>query len=298
MGVAELTKRLGEAKPDMTRFLVPESFTPFYFTPIYHEFTRAEKLRYNQLFGLVYNEQFVFYESTLSRYLLTPVLENNRYASLHGIIREFRADEMQHAELFSTLNRCIDPILYANSNLNFIQLPAAVHAMWRFFAGRPEWFPFILWLIAVLEERAAYLSRGIIKERDRLEPLMVEVYQAHLADESNHFDYDEALLDRFWYDNRSWVRSVNAWIFQHVFTEYFTTPKRTALRVVDKWLEAFPHWCSRRQELHDALCKLDDDSDYIKSLYGPDVIPNARSQLAAQPEFQRRQSLLCLLGIC
>ena len=55
---------------DFPRLFMPEMLTPLYHTPAYRSLSERQRLRYNQLNALYFNEQIVFFEKALTRNVL------------------------------------------------------------------------------------------------------------------------------------------------------------------------------------------------------------------------------------
>ena len=66
---------------DFSKYFIPEELTPLYFTPSYGKLTETQRLRYNQLTGLYFNEQIMFLERLLAQniiyfYLSEPISDD------------------------------------------------------------------------------------------------------------------------------------------------------------------------------------------------------------------------------
>ena len=65
---------LEDSPVDSGRLFIPEELTPLFHTPSYGELTAAQRLRYNQLHALYFNEQIMFFERALCCRILESLL--------------------------------------------------------------------------------------------------------------------------------------------------------------------------------------------------------------------------------
>src|SRR4051794_31709856 len=63
-------EQLGAARIDFSLRFMPEELTPLSFTPVYKCLNELQRLRYNQLSALYFNEQTMFFEKALARNVL------------------------------------------------------------------------------------------------------------------------------------------------------------------------------------------------------------------------------------
>jgi hypothetical protein len=270
---------------DFSRWFMPEELTPFYFTPAYATLTDPQRLRYNQLNALYFNEQTMFFEKTLARNVLGYFLAQPLPRELKAGLQQFLAEEEQHTAMFRQLNQQCSPEIYAQQDFYFIQVPPVAAKILDVISKRPQWFPFLLWLMHLQEERALYFGRTFLKSADSLEPHFVAVQRKHLADEIGHVRWDEALLDWVWPKINSPLRRFNVQVFSWMISEYFTTPKRTALRIIAALVKEFPSLQLQHLEFCRQLRALGNDPAYRHSLYCPENVPMTFKRFDAWPEF-------------
>jgi hypothetical protein len=270
---------------DFSRRFMPEELTTFYFAPAYATLTEAQRLRYNQLNALYFNEQTMFFEKTLARNVLGYFLARQLPEDLKAGLQQFLTEEEQHTAMFQRLNRQCAPEIYAQQDFYFIQVPPVAAKILDAISKRPHWFPFLLWLMHLQEERAMFFGRTFLKLADSLEPHFVAVQRKHLADEIGHVRWDEALLDWVWPKTSSTLRRFNVQIFAWMIKEYFTTPKRTAMRIMAALIKEFPSLQSQYPEFCRQLRALGNDPAYRHSLYCPQNVPMTFKRFDAHPEF-------------
>jgi hypothetical protein len=271
---------------DHSRFFMPEELSAFYFTPAYATLTEAQRLRYNQLNALYFNEQIMFFEKSLARNVLGYFMQQPLPADLKSGLQQFLKEEEQHTAMFQALNRQCAPEIYVHHEFHFIQVPPLAAKMLDALSKRPNWFPFLLWLMHLQEERALFFGRAFLKATDALEPHFVAVHRKHLADEAGHVRWDEELLDWVWPQTGLWLRRLNARMLGWMISEYFSTPKRTALRIVAALVKDFPSLQSQYPEFCRQLRALGTDSAFRCSLYCPENVPLTFQRFDAWPEFK------------
>src|SRR5580658_619 len=105
---------------DFSRRFMPEELTTLYFTSAYATLTEAQRLRYNQLNALYFNEQTMFFEKTLARNVLGYFLAGLLSEELKAGLAQFLAEEEQHSAMFARLNRQCAPEVYAKADFYFI----------------------------------------------------------------------------------------------------------------------------------------------------------------------------------
>ncbi|MCC5850096.1 MAG: diiron oxygenase [Verrucomicrobia bacterium] len=264
---------------------LPERFTPLAHTSLYEKLSPEQRLRYNQLTGMLFNEQFMFFESLLGECLLLPVIARADDPELREGLRHFMEEEKRHSEVFAELNRRCAPDLYRDSRFHFLHMPPAWMRAMRWTASRANRFPFLLWLITIQEERAVAYARGFEAEEGGLEPHFADIQRKHLADEMSHVEYDDLLVERYWDSARPAVRRVNARLLSWTLFEFFCAPRRSGVKVVDHLIRAHGDLLPLRPEILASFRSLDRSPEYVRSMYGPDVIPETLEKMRAYPEF-------------
>jgi len=271
---------------DFSRYFMPEPLTPLYCTPAYATLTAPQRLRYNQLNALYFNEQTMFFEKALAGNILGHYLEQPLPAGLKSGLRQFWAEEVQHSAMFLALNRKCAPEIYSQQDFYFIRIPPVAARVLDVLSKRPQWFPFWLWLMHLQEERALSFGREFLKAADSLEPHFVAVQRKHLADEAGHVRWDDELLEWAWPKAGPWLRRWNARLLSWMVGEYFATPKRSALRVVAALVREFPALQPQYPEFCRQLRALETNPGYRGSLYCRENVPLTFKRFDAWPEFQ------------
>ncbi|HWB61827.1 MAG TPA: diiron oxygenase [Chthoniobacteraceae bacterium] len=278
---------------DFSRPFMPEELTPFFFTKAYATLTEPQRTRYNQINALYFNEQTMFFEVSLAHTVLGYFLaQPDLPGDLKAGVRQFLAEEEEHSGMFRQLNRRCAPQWYAERDFHFIRVPPLGKAVLGAMSKRPHRFPFLLWLMHLHEERALFFGKAFLKYQDSLEPHFVAAQRKHLADEIGHVRWDEALLDWLWPRTGALGRRINIAIFSWMMREYFTVPKRTALRVVATLVEEFPELRPRHPEFRRQLRALGEDMEYRRSLYCAENVPLTFRRFDVCPEFHAMTAAL------
>lgn len=271
---------------DFSRPFMPDELLPLGFTPSYETLSDAQRLRYNQINALYLNEQTMFFEQSLAQNVLGYFLARSFPVELQAGLRQFLEEEEAHTEMFRQLNRLCAPEYYAARDFHFIQTPPLAAKLLAAVSKRPEQFPFLLWLMHLQEERASYFGKLFLKQADGLEPHFVETQRKHLADEIGHVRWDVMLLDQVWAKTSPWLRRLNVRLFAWLMGEYFTTPKRTALRIISAWVAEFPELRGQQDEFCRQLRALENHVAFRHSLYCPENVPGTFRLFDAWPEFE------------
>lgn len=271
---------------DFSRLFMPETLTPFYHAPGYRLLSEHQRLRYNQLHAMYFNEQTMFFEKALARNVLGYFLAQPLPAELKTGLRQFMLEEEQHTEMFRRLNRDCAPQIYSQQDFYFIRVPAPAALALDFISKRPQRFPFLLWLMHLQEERALFFGQTFLKFADILESHFVATQRQHVADEVGHIRWDETLLDWVWPNSGILGRKVNSRILAWMIEEYFSTPKRAAVRVLAELVNEFPELQPQYVGFCRQLVELGRDPQYRKSLYCEENVPNTFKRFDAWPEFQ------------
>jgi P-aminobenzoate N-oxygenase AurF len=277
---------------DFSRPFMPENLTSFYFTPAYATVAPAQRLCYNQLNALYFNEQTMFFEKSLARNVLGYFLAQPVPGELKSGLQQFLAEEEEHTAMFRRLNQLCAPEIYGQQDFHFIHLPLAAAGVLDSLSRRPQWFPFFLWLMHLQEERAMFFGRTFLKSAETLEPHFVAVQRKHLADEIGHVRWDEALLGWVWPQTNRLLRRLNLRIFAWMVHEYFTTPKRSALRVLSALIREFPELQPQYPEFRHQLLALGNNPAYRQSLYSVENVPLTFKRFDAYPEFRSLMKIM------
>jgi hypothetical protein len=269
---------------DFSRLFMPEMLTPLFHAPAYRTLTEQQRLRYNQLNALYFNEQIMFFEKALARNVLGYFQRSTLPDDLKSGLRQFALEEEQHSAMFLELNRRCSKF-YQQRDFHFIRIPKAGAKILEFMSNHPDWFPLLLWLMHLQEERSLFFGRVFLRFQDDLEPSFVAVQRQHLADEVGHVRCDEQLLAEIWPKTTYLLRRVNVRMLVWMIDEYFSVPKRSSVRVVHELIKEFEDLRPRANEICRQLHALGSNAEYRRLLYSVDTVPNSLAKFEAWPEF-------------
>jgi hypothetical protein len=286
MSTIAMVSVLDKTSVDSGKRFLPEEFSPLYYTPCYLVLTDEQRLRYNQLQALYFNEQIIFFETAIGRRVLEALLLDSSMPHLAKGLRQFLEEEQQHTEMFHRLNQHCAPQFYEAGHFYFIQPPSAWMAVLSWATRRPRLFPMFLWLMLLQEERSLFYSRRVIAQREDLELHFVSTHRRHLTDEVGHVRCDEQLIEAFWQCRNPFLRKINAKLFAWMLHEFFGAPKRGQLRVVHELVREFPALRELQPEMHRQLLALSEDGRYQMALYSRQIAPRAFARFDESPEFQ------------
>ena len=284
---------------DWSRPFICPTLLPLAGTASFAGLSDAQRLYYNQLVGLMCNEVVVFFEQQFAARALPAILADHTLpAELAGGLRQFLADEHEHTAKFRALNRLAAPHWYGEAEFHILRLPKAFGRGVGFFADRPKTFPFILWVMLLMEERSLLIGRRYERlDEEEIEPSFAAVYRAHLRDEAHHVALDRRLIGRFYGGRPAWRRHLNARLLEALIVGLFLKPRRANVRLVDLLIERFPDLSPRRPVLVAATKTLDADPAYRRSMYSAEATPIAGAMFEQMPELRRLKRRLFGVGV-
>lgn len=266
---------------------VPEQLTPLYYTEIYsRSLAERHRIRYNQLFALYLNELAVLFETRLTRAYASLLSQSFISVSLKEQIRQYLADEDRHWRMFNNLNRQAAPELYEHRIFCFVQLSRAASLGINFFNHFSSVLPLNLILIYMGEERTLYYVDCFEKNSEQLDSRFESVHKIHLEDEVRHLDLDQQVLTLVWERLSPQLRRVNAKLVQYCLREFFTLPKRSGIKIVERLMLEFPELEPMRVELINEMFESARSSSFSRTLFDNSVIPNTIAFFARYQEFR------------
>jgi hypothetical protein len=274
------------------RPFLPDALTPLFHTPSHAALTAEQRLRYNQLHGLYVNEQILFFEESLAEPVLGGLLRLPLPDGVDRALHRFRDDEAAHSLMFRELNRQLAPELYARSDFRFIPASRGARRVLGAIGRHPRWFPLLLWLMLMLEERSLHYGREIVRAAATLEPRVVETQTRHLRDEAHHVRWDQEVLDWLWPRTERPLRRLNAALFTWLVGEFFSVPRRGAVAVIDELARQCPELEARRPGLAGEVRALAGRPVFHASLYSRGIAPQTFRRFDRWPEFARVGSVL------
>lgn len=274
---------------DLGRPFVPEAFTQLYHTPAYAALNDAQRLRYNQLYGLRTNELFMLFEDGFTRRVITRLRHEMSVPEplLGERLQQMLDEEADHHRMFLSFNRAVLPGPYRDQR-GYFALPSRSEAMLlALLTRRPSRWPFMLWLVLLLEEFSTAFSRTLVAARREhdLAADFVRLHRLHLRDEARHVRLDALLLERLLTPLSATRLRVNGWLFRRLLQE-LVAPKRSGLRVLQALVKDFPSLAPRLPQMLAEVRALGRDPGLCNILSNPLALPLADALQRRYPAFR------------
>lgn len=273
-----------KAPIDSSRPFVCDSLTPLYYTSLFGELSAAQRLRYNQLSAISFNELIVFFEHSFDVALEALLTDRSlKDDELRGRIGMFLDDERRHVVMWRQLSRATAD---AGGGGGIVRIRRPMSRALRLLASRPRKFPVVVLVMLTLEEHSIDISRRCGRTgRDALEPHYAAAYRAHLADEVHHVRIDRKLLDLLIEPLPPWLRAINAAVYRRFIRTMWLRPTAAGRRVVEALVRDFPQLRPIRPRLLGALATLDQNSDFRQMMFSPQTFPLTFSLIRRYKDF-------------
>jgi hypothetical protein len=285
MITARFNPSVFSTSPEWTMPFIPEQLTPLRLTPSWRQLSPEEQLRYNQLQGLYFHEQIIYFEQAIIIPLLRAVGPLVIAPSLRASLIKFEEEENRHSSAFHALLKLLRPEWYRDSWQHFVKVGPVAETILSSLLRHPRQFPFLLWLVQLLEERTMFASRLYLAEADTFPSAIVCAQRRHLADEADHVQWDIALIHQLWPSTPSWLRRLNVRLLDWMVGEFIAVPRRAALRVIDALADDIPHLSVPPATLKAQLRALAANPDFRAAVFGRDAVPRTFKQAASSPDF-------------
>ncbi len=209
---------------DKSKPFVHEHFTLLYYTPYYEKLSYEQKLKYNQLCGVMINELFMFLEESLINKSLIKLKHHPDIVDITDLsdcITGMIKEEEKHHKLFKKLNRICFPEIYQNSVYNFILLKPWEKKLFNASLNYPATMSFFIWLILTLEEFSLTFSTALLKNKNtenlgELDHYFTHIHALHLRDEINHTYLDMHLINACFVASNPILKKVNTILFKNI----------------------------------------------------------------------------------
>jgi hypothetical protein len=275
--------RLDYGPIDMSRPFIPEHYTQLYYTPIYRDLCRQERLRYNQLFGIRVNEYIMMLEADLVARLLRPLRRHPNVREdkdLLTAIEVMIGEEEEHYREFLRLNRlCLPGELEGGRERLFATTPLPMRLMLWLVGLSARHLTFPLWYLMAMEESSMALARDMLRrpETETLGPLeenFVAFHREHMKDELRHVHLDGHLIEASILKERATVQSFNARLFKSALGA-ITRPERSGsgVKVIRRLVAEMPELKRKEAAMVRAVLSLSDNEAYQESLFNREAMP-------------------------
>ena len=273
-----------EAPIDLARPFVCDSLTPLYYTPLFGELSAAQRVRYNQLSAISFNELIVFFEHSFDVALEALLADRSlKDDELRGRIGMFLDDERRHVLMWRRLSRATAD---AGGGGGIVRIRRPMSGPLRLLASRPRKFPAVVLVMLTLEEHSIDISRRCGRTGpDALEPHYAAAYRAHLTDEVQHVRVDRELLDVLIEGLPPWRRAVNAALYRRFIRTMWLRPTAAGGRVVEALVREHPQLRPIRPRLLRALATLHRNGEFRQMMFSPQAFPLTFSLIRRYGQF-------------
>lgn len=286
---------------DRNRLFICPQLTPLYYTPSYAWLSPQQRLRYNQLTAMQFNEQIIVFERAFS-----PGLERIRDRLIDSdpimatCLDRFIADERRHIEYWRALNQWCEPDWYCDQDYAITGIkPRTTRWLARLSRTAPNW-PAVIWFILAMEERGLHAARLTRGRGETIDPIFREAYRHHSVDEVRHVEMDRHLIERLFAPLPPARRRLNA-ILTARLLQAVLVPKRMAVRVLAALVREFPDLAPWQARIRHELYALRDDPHYVAMMYSrtmtpllfhlADQYPEMRSAMQTLPSYQPPEAM-------
>jgi hypothetical protein len=271
-------------------WFMPPELTPLFHTAVFAELSEEARLTYNHLHGLYFHEQIIFFEQTIICPALAAVRKSCPDAGLCASIDEFISEENRHSVRFHVLLQQTARDMYVESPRYFIRNSRSEQAGLNWAVTHPRLFPMFLWLILILEERAMHCSRVFLTHEQDLAAPFFQVQRQHLADEVDHVQWDELVIETIWPSVPQGLRRLNVRAMDWMLREFIVAPKRAAVRVLDALVGQHPDLQPLLPRLKTELRDLGQTKAFQQSIFCAPVAPRSERLMTPYPEFDSFRS--------
>ncbi|MEN8180080.1 MAG: diiron oxygenase [Pseudomonadota bacterium] len=270
--------------------LVPEEFTHLYHTSCYSLLSEDQRLKYNQLYGLRINEQFIQFEEVFIKGLMprlkrhSTLKDNPRMlADIESVLR----DEEQHSLMFAGFNQETRPDLYDQSRNPFTRLSTVEHSLLRILLATPGLLSGLLWLMLAMEELTTAISSELISHprSGELNQAFIALHQRHLHDEQRHVGIDMKMILNLQEHIPAAVNKINAVLFRNGFRNILR-PRRSTIHVIRQLVQEEPGLNHLAQNMIDEIRALDPHIAFPANLIKLDKLPVLHGLFNRYPDYR------------
>ncbi len=274
----------------MKSYFVPEDCTHLYHTSCYSQMNNQQRLKYNQLFGLRINEQFIQFEDVFIKGLMSRLKRHQKLKNQPQLLADINRvlkDEEQHTRMFASFNSHIRPDLYAHSNSHFTRLSPLENSILNTFLKTPGLLPGLLWLMLAMEEMTTAISREFISQADgyNLDPAYIALHQHHFDDEIHHVGIDKKIIAMVLEHSSMAARKLNALLFRKTFTSILE-PKRSTVKVILQLVKEEPELQPLQQTMIDEIKALTPEQAFPANLVQSDKLTVLHQLSMQYPDFR------------
>jgi len=275
---------------DNSQKFVPDALTHLYHTSCYDHLSERQRLKYNHLFGLRINEQFIMFEEVFIRALM-PRLKRHRCVKnnpqMLDDIDSILIDEEQHSEMFARFNKRIRPDLYLLNREHFTRLSVIEKGMFRLFMNTPGLLPALLWLLLAMEELTTAISAELINhpQSSALDENFITMHQHHLHDEKRHVGIDIKIVQNILENTSVQGNRINAILFRNVLGSILK-PRRSTVQVIRQLASDEPELRKHVATMIAEITALQSHIAFPANLITTEKLPVLHTLSTRYPEYQ------------
>ncbi|MCP5155254.1 MAG: diiron oxygenase [Ectothiorhodospiraceae bacterium] len=264
---------------------VPDRFTQLHHTTAWSTLEPAVRRRYNRLYGVRCNEQFMLFESGFTARVVGRIAEHARRRGERELVVRLEgllADEIRHHRAFDAFNRARMPEVCAAGPV-FTALPPRERAALDVAARTPALWPVLLWLVLALEEFSIAFA-AMVCAAPGIDPDYAALHAAHARDERRHVHLDAEVLT--WLLGRAGraARRVQAALFRRLLAEV-VAPRRSGVAVIRRLCREFPPLAAHEAVMVGEVRALGQDRGVRDLLDDPRRMPTCAALARSHPEF-------------
>lgn len=271
-------------------WFVPEEFTHLYHTSGYARLSKRQRNKYNKLYGLRINEQFIQFEELFIGRLM-PRLKRHRALKsnpfLLDAIESVLRDEKQHSRMFGRFNQAIRPDLYRQSHSHFTKLSPHEQWLFKLLMISPGILPALLWLLLTMEELTTAISNALISHPRAAEynQTYLALHRTHLHDEQRHVGIDRKIIIETLKEVSPSQHKLNAFLFRNLLLNILK-PRRSTVQVIHQLVREEPGLKQHMAGMIREIAALDPHKAFPANLVKPGTLPVLYDLLDRYPEYR------------
>ena len=250
--------------------LVPDGLPWLAHTPYWMHFDPAERLRANQLMGLLINELCLAVEETLIAVGLRPAiaaLEAEGESTLAARLTAMLAEERRHSGWFSGFNHAYAPNLYGSDGFRYVAAPRWARGLGRLSAHVPGAWCACAWLVLATEDWACAFASQLDRAAAGGAPIdtaYLALHRAHLREEREHVTIDAMVVA---FAQRRVVPALRRplVVAAHRLVHAAMRPRRAAPRMLSDFVDEFPRWRAELPGMTRAVLRVGRTAAYWRS---------------------------------
>ena len=279
---------------DLKRPFIHEHYTQLYHTGVYAELDDRQRLRYNQLYGMRTNEQFMLFESGFTQRVMSRLLKScntDDSGTLRQCLNILLQEEQRHYTMFHTLNKLSMPAVYSRRPYHFLRVSRLEQLVLGVACHYPRQLLSLLWLVLLMEEHAVRFSRDMMKDNRTdnlgdLESNFLLAHRLHLQDEAGHVHIDANIIDFVLDRSSRRKRKLNVRLLKHLLRATLK-PRHAGINVIKQLIGEHPPLRSHARRMEKCIHALEFDPCLMPLLKDSSQRPVTTALLEMYPEFER-----------